>query len=77
MHFSSIFTVEDSSSLPDFSINVDAPIMSDVPITCEIVFTKLSNINPNKAAGPDNWPPKVLKEMADQLCIPLTIISIS
>jgi len=33
-----------------------------------------SNLNPNKAAGPDNWSPKVLKEMAEQLCIPLTIL---
>ena len=38
------------------------------------MYTKLSGLNPNKAAGPDNWPPKVLKEMADQLCIPLTIL---
>jgi len=72
--FSSVFTIEDGSSLPDFSINVDAPILNDVPITPEIVYTKLSNLNPNKAAGPDNWPPKVLKEMAEQLCIPLTIL---
>jgi len=52
------FTVENGSSLPDFSLNVDAPTLNDVPITCEIVFTKL---NPNQAAVPDNWPPKVLK----------------
>jgi len=34
------------------------------------VYTKLSTLNPNKAAGPD----KVLKEIAEQLCIPLTIL---
>ena len=38
------------------------------------MFTELSNLNPNKAAGPDSWPPKVLKEMADQQCIPLPIL---
>ena len=36
--------------------------------TLEVVYTKLSDLNPNNAAGPDNWP---LKEMADQLCNPL------
>ena len=72
--FSSVFTVEDRSLLPEFNISIDAPVLDDVPISPEVVCTKLSDLNPNKAAGPDNWPPKVLKEMADQLCIPLTIL---
>ena len=55
-------TVEDSSPMPEFSINTDIPILNDVPITPDIVLAKLSNLNPNKAAGPDNWPPKILKE---------------
>jgi len=75
--FSSVFTIEDGSSLPDFSINVDAPILNDAPIAPEIVYTKLSNLNPNKAVGPDNWPPKVLKEMAEHLCIPFFRKSLS
>jgi len=69
--FGSAFTVEDYNSLPEFSINIDASVLNDVPISPEVVYAKL---NPNKAAGPDKLPPKVLKEMEDQLCTPLAIL---
>jgi len=62
------------SSLPEFSINIDARVLDDVPILSEDMYAKLNELNPNKAAGTDNWPPKVLKEMADQLCIPLSTL---
>jgi len=66
--------LEDCSPLPKFSINIDALVLDDVPISPKVVHAKLNKLNPNKAAGPDNWPPKVLKEMVDQLCTPLTIL---
>ena len=72
--FPSVITVEDCSSFPEFSISIDAPVLEYVPISPEVVYTKIRDLNPNKADGLDNWPPKVLKEMADQLCIPLTVL---
>ena len=44
--------------MPEFSINTDIPILNDVPIAPGIVLAKLSNLNPDKAAGPDNGHPK-------------------
>jgi len=39
-----------------------------------LIYVMLQNLDPNKSAGPDNWPTKVLKDMAEQLCLPLTIL---
>jgi len=50
------------------------PILSSVSIAPDDVYVKLHNLDPNKSAGPDNWPTKVLKDMAEQLCLPLTIL---
>jgi len=50
------------------------PILSSVSIAPDDVYVKLHNLDPNKSAGPDNWPTKVLKaDMAEQLCLPLRL----
>jgi len=50
------------------------PILSSVSISPDDVYVKLHNLDPNKSAGPDKWPTEVLKDMAEQLCSPLTIL---
>jgi len=72
--FASVFTSEDTSSLPDFHVDSTLPILSSVSIAPDNVYVKLRNLDPNKSAGPDNWPTKVLKDMAEKLCLPLTIL---
>jgi len=72
--FASDFTSEDTSLLPDFHVDSILPILSSVSITPDDVYVKLHNLDPNKSAGPDNWSTKVLKGMAEQLCLPLTIL---
>ena len=70
--FNSFFASnEDISSLPDFQVDTSIPILSNVSVTSNFFYVKLHNLNPNKSAGPDNWP---TKEMAEQLCLPLTIL---
>jgi len=49
-------------------------ILSSVSIAPDDVYVKLHNLDPNKSAGPVNWPTRVLKDMAEQLCLPLTIL---
>ena len=46
----------------------------EINITCAGVMKLLQKLNPNKAAGPDNIRPKVLKELAPELAPILTII---
>ena len=72
--FSSVFTVEDRSSIPHFPRALyDKPLL-DLTITIEQLKTKLCKLNPNKATGPDNIPPRLLKELAEVLSEPISII---
>ena len=62
-----------SFSLPDNDIPEDEYLKSIV-ITVEDVYDLLKNINPNKSAGDDKIHPRVLKECAEELALPLQII---
>lgn len=73
--FASVFTVEDMGNMP----NVEAYFQGDTPLS-EIIITasnvckKLKNLKGDKSAGPDGLHPRVLKETAEEISIPLAII---
>ena len=46
----------------------------EINIACTGVLKLLQKLNPNKAAGPDNIRPKILKELAPEIAPILTII---
>ena len=46
--------------------------MSNITITPDLVWKKLKTLNANKSQGPDKWHPFFLKELADEICIPLS-----
>ena len=48
--------------------------IADMSITIEDVRKKLDALNPNKATGPDEIPPRLLKELAAVLAGPIAII---
>ena len=48
--------------------------LADVRVTPKAVQDKLNKLNPNKAQGPDQVPPRVLKEVSKQLATPLSIL---
>jgi len=56
--FTSVFTSEDTSSLPDFHVHSTFPILSSASIAPD--DENLHNLDPNKSVGPDNWQTKVL-----------------
>ena len=43
----------------------------DLSITQDDMYKALSNLNPNKSAGPDQIHPRLLKELATELSYPL------
>jgi hypothetical protein len=43
--------------------------MPDITITCEGIAKLLLSLNPNKAAGPDEIKPRVLKELATEIAL--------
>ena len=70
--FQSVFTRE-SDFIPT-SPQQRAPPMPDLEISREGVEKLLLKLKPNKAAGPDNISPRILKELADVLADPLCIV---
>jgi hypothetical protein len=50
------------------------PTMSDIVFTENGITKLLANLNPHKAAGPDNIKPRVLKELAMEISPILTLI---
>jgi len=50
------------------------PPMPPITITVQGVDTLLTGLNPNKAQGPDEIPPRLLKEFHTEIALILTII---
>ena len=75
MHFSSVFTREDTSSLPVRETNFvgsEGERLGQLLVTPEVVANKINNMKENKSpAGVDGIAPKILKETVEQICTPL------
>ena len=71
--FSSVFTREDTSSVPKMETcsKSGGITVADIIITPLAVQNILKGLNPNKAQGPDGIPPRVLKEISKEISIPL------
>ena len=76
MHFSSVFTREDTSSLPvglpetKFK-GSEGERLGQLVATPEVVASKINNMKENKSPGVDGISPKILKETVEQISTPL------
>ena len=64
MHFSSVFTKEDTSSLPvpETKFNgSEGEMLGQLVMTPEVVSSKINNMKDNKSPGVDGISPKLLK----------------
>ena len=68
--FGSVFNVEDNSEIPNCDFISDTHI-NNIEITNDDVFKVLKSLKVNKSPGPDGVHPKVLSELAQELCSPL------
>jgi hypothetical protein len=74
-YFSSVFTKEDMQNLPQASSsNKNCAEMEDIHITEKLVMTKLNKLRDDKAIGADDISPRLLVEIKDAICHPLTVI---
>src|SRR3989441_9563760 len=76
-YFSSVFTVENISSIPNSISNFDftnSQTFSDISVDEKLVYGKLSKMNISKSQGPDELNPKLIFELRNELCKPLTYL---
>ncbi len=74
MHFSSVFTRADTSSLPvpETKFNgSEEETLGQLLVTPEVVASKINNMKENKSVGVDGISPEILKEIVEQLSMPL------
>ena len=74
MHFSSVFTREDTSSLPvpETKFNgSEGERLEKLVVTPEVVASKINNMKEDKSPGVDGISPKILKETGEQISTPL------
>ena len=75
MHFSSVFTREDTSPLPvpDTKFNgSDGDRLGQLVVTPEVLASKIYIMKENKSPGVDGISPKILKETVEQISTPLS-----
>ena len=76
IYFSSVFTLEDKNNLP-----VHEPLLADnveyltnMLITPAMIVTKIKKLKDNKSPRIDGITPKLLKEIAEEISVPLAIM---
>ena len=73
-HFSSVFTREDTSSLPVPETKFkgsEGERLGQLVVTPYFIVSKISNMKENKSPGVDGISPKILKETVEQISTPL------
>ena len=74
MHFSSVFTRDDTSSLPvpETKFNgSEGERLGQLVVTPDVVASKINSMKENKSPGVDGISPKILKETVEQISSPL------
>ena len=71
--FKSVFTIEDTSVTPEVP-GPPFPYMDCIEVNVEGVTQLLSNLDAQKAGGPDNIPTRFLKEFSSELAPCLTML---
>ncbi|KAF2349531.1 Reverse transcriptase domain [Trinorchestia longiramus] len=73
-YFTSVFTHEDLTEIPQPHVLNTQEILSDGVFTVEEVEEQISILNPYKSTGPDGFGTRILKETAEVISEPLTNI---
>ena len=73
--FGTTFTVEDTSNVPESSdATYQGSYLNTFKVSPDMVLIKLRELNPGKTPGLDGWHPLLLKNLADVLALPLSLL---
>ena len=73
-YFCSVFTREPTENIPDFNCGCNKSNIDYVTITKDQMLKALQKLNINKSPGPDEVNPRILKELANELAHPLSVL---
>ena len=74
-YFSSVFTTEDISSVPVTKSEGDKSYhLGQLFVSPEMIAKKIKKMKDNKSPGVDGIPPKLLKEIVEQISTPLASV---
>ena len=73
-YFGTVFTVEDTGSIPSLGDRCSDNCLATVAISIEDVWNQLITLNPGKSSGPDGCHPHVLREVKEGVVTPLYLI---
>ena len=73
--YASVFTQEDINNMPNIPQKpLKTPELQSFAVTKEAVLKELKALKPNKSPGIDEIHPRVLKEVAEEIAEPITIL---
>ena len=72
LSFSNVYTDENLANMPDVDTTNNVYSICELRVTS--VHKKLSKLNVNKSAGPDGLHPRILKELALPLSVPVCVL---
>ena len=74
-YFSSVFTLEDKGKLPTIPqmMGENEACIQHMVITPDMILAKLKKMKDNKSPGVDGISPKMLKEIAEEISVPLAM----
>ena len=71
--FQSVYVEEGPEPLPDFEVKVEKKLLT-IEVTEEEVKNALKGLNTAKSQGPDGVHPRMLRELAEEIALPLSMI---
>ena len=72
-YYGSVFT-HDGEECPEVRQREDGLILEEVEITEKVVEEVIKELKDDSAAGPDNIPPRLIKELKEEAVRPLTLL---
>jgi len=72
--FTSVFTQEDTSRIPDFEQREGVGILDNLQVTEKMVADQFNKLKTSKSAGPDGLHARLLREAKDELVKPFTVL---
>ena len=72
-HYASVFTKEDPT-LPSEQPPFDKPMMDDIQFSPSTIADILKHVKNSSSPGPDEISQRILKEVADEISVPLSLL---